>query len=139
MALLASMAEAEAKKQSLVDIREALQQPDGTSLDQSEQVAETRIETRHARRESLLEYAESISTIDRPPQPPVRSAEVYHPYSLPVLAILAPASILGTLARLGILALVNYDGQSIFPLAYVQAVGCVVMGFGLASKASLGR
>ncbi|KAF8529179.1 CrcB-like protein-domain-containing protein [Hysterangium stoloniferum] len=43
-------------------------------------------------------------------------------------------SVFGTLARLGIRALVNYPGQSIFPLAWVQTVGCFVMGFTLALR-----
>ncbi|KAF8335060.1 CrcB-like protein-domain-containing protein [Cantharellus anzutake] len=36
---------------------------------------------------------------------------------------------LGTLARLGLDALTSYEGQSVFPLAWVQATGCLVMGF----------
>jgi CrcB protein len=63
--------------------------------------------------------------------------KVYHPLSLPLLALLAPASILGLLARLGLVALATYDGQSIFALAYVQAVGCLIMGFGLGMKEPL--
>ena len=57
--------------------------------------------------------------------------------SFAVLALLAPASVFGVLARLGLIALTNFDGHSVFPLAYVQAVGCLVMGFGLRLKASL--
>ncbi|KAF8341444.1 uncharacterized protein EI90DRAFT_3143730 [Cantharellus anzutake] len=34
----------------------------------------------------------------------------------------------GTLARLGLDALTSYEGQSVFPLAWVQATGCLVMG-----------
>jgi fluoride exporter len=59
--------------------------------------------------------------------------------SLPVLALLAPASIFGVLARLGLLSLGTYDGQAIFPLAYIQAAGCLMMGLGLGLKESLGR
>ncbi|CAL1706778.1 unnamed protein product [Somion occarium] len=45
-----------------------------------------------------------------------------------------PASIFGVLARLGIQALAGYDGKSIFPLAWVQVMGCVIMGFGVGIK-----
>ncbi|KAF8974502.1 CrcB-like protein-domain-containing protein [Flammula alnicola] len=50
-----------------------------------------------------------------------------------------PASILGALARLGLVALTTYDGQSIFPLAYAQAVGCLIMGFGVRFKEPIGQ
>jgi len=45
-----------------------------------------------------------------------------------------PAAVFGTLARLGLDALTSYPGESIFPLAYVQGVGCLIMGFCLALK-----
>jgi hypothetical protein len=47
--------------------------------------------------------------------------------------------VFGVLARLGLVALMNYDGQAVFPLAYPQAVGCLVMGFGLGFKAQIGQ
>jgi len=79
-------------------------------------------------------------TIDYPPSiEGTTPSNVYHPLSVPVLALLMPASILGVLARLGLQALTTYDGRSIFPLAYVQATGCLVMGFGLALKEPFGR
>jgi CrcB protein len=53
--------------------------------------------------------------------------------------LLMPASILGVLARLGLQALVTYDGQCVFPLAYVQATGCFIMGLGLGLKEPLGN
>ena len=59
---------------------------------------------------------------------------MYHPLSPEVLALLMPAAVFGTLARLGLDALTSYPGESIFPLAYVQGVGCLIMGFCLASK-----
>jgi len=64
------------------------------------------------------------------PKPP----KTYLPYSLHVFALLMPFSVLGVLARLGLSALATYSGQSIFPLAYSQATGCLVMGFLLALK-----
>jgi hypothetical protein len=33
----------------------------------------------------------------------------------------------------------NYDGHAVFPLAYAQAVGCLVMGFALGLKESIGQ
>jgi CrcB protein len=65
--------------------------------------------------------------------------KVYPPFSLPVLALLAPASIFGVLARLGLQALATYDGSSIFPLAYPQTVGCFIMGFCLSFKPQIGN
>jgi hypothetical protein len=65
--------------------------------------------------------------------------KVYPPLSFSVLVLLVPASILGTLARLGLQAMTKYDGESIFPLAYVQALGCLIMGFGLRLKEPIGQ
>ena len=58
----------------------------------------------------------------------------YHPYTL---ALLIPGSIFGLLARLGINALVTYPGQSVFALAWVQGVGCFIMGFCLGLRESI--
>ncbi|KAJ7757476.1 MFS general substrate transporter [Mycena metata] len=58
----------------------------------------------------------------------------YHPLSPHTLALLMLFSVLGVLARLGLSALTNYSGQSVFPLAYSQAIGCLIMGFCLALK-----
>lgn len=85
--------------------------------------------------------AASLASVDHPPSvheglPP---SKIYQPLSLPVLALLIPASIFGVLARLGLEALVTYDGQSIFVLAYPQAVGCLIMGFCLSLKEPIGR
>ncbi|KAI0053010.1 hypothetical protein FA95DRAFT_1509401 [Auriscalpium vulgare] len=84
--------------------------------------------------------ASSLASIDRPPSrdeklPP---AKVYHPMSPAVLALLMPASVFGVLARLGVVALVNYDGRSIFPLAYAQGIGCLIMGTALRLKDPIG-
>jgi len=64
--------------------------------------------------------------------------KVYAPLSFPVIAALIPFSIFGVLARLGIEAIATYDGQSIFTLAWVQAFGCVFMGFFLELKQPIG-
>ncbi|KAJ7095447.1 CrcB-like protein-domain-containing protein [Mycena belliarum] len=50
-----------------------------------------------------------------------------------------PFSVFGVLARLGLSALATYSGQSIFPLAYAQATGCLIMGFCLALKEPFSR
>ena len=85
--------------------------------------------------------ARSLASIDRPPshEDHVPSPKVYPPYSPQVIALLMPASVFGVLARLGLLALTSYDGQSIFPLAYVQAFGCLFMGIGLSMKEPIGQ
>jgi len=64
-------------------------------------------------------------------EPPL---QLFHPLNWEILAFLMPASVFGVLARLGLSALTSYAGESIFPLAYVQGVGCLVMGFCLALK-----
>ncbi|KAJ7665557.1 CrcB-like protein-domain-containing protein [Mycena rosella] len=64
----------------------------------------------------------------------------YHPLSFHVLALIGPFSVLGVLARLGLSALASYSGgPSIFPLAYAQATGCLIMGFCLALKEPFNR
>lgn len=66
---------------------------------------------------------------DPPPEAAVRPpAKHSHPFSQHVLAILAPSGIFGLLARLGLEALTDYDGQSVFSLAWVQGIGCFIMG-----------
>lgn len=80
-------------------------------------------------------------TIGRPPSSDegIPAAKVYQPFALPVLLILAPASILGVLARLGLQALTSFSGQSVFSLLYVQSLGCFVMGMGSGFKEPLGN
>ncbi|KAI0068818.1 hypothetical protein BV25DRAFT_1866744 [Artomyces pyxidatus] len=92
-----------------------------------------------ARHESIADAA-SLASIDRPPseQEQLPPAKVYHPLSPAVLALLMPASVFGLLARLGIEALVTYDGHSIFPLAYAQGLGCLIMGIALRLKDPIG-
>ncbi|KAJ4478182.1 CrcB-like protein-domain-containing protein [Lentinula aciculospora] len=89
----------------------------------------------------------SIASVDQPPPSRQSShhdhelhrSRAYHPFALHVLFLLMPASIFGVLARLGLVALATYNGQSIFPLAYVQGLGCFVMGFGLEMKEPMGN
>ncbi len=72
-------------------------------------------------------------TVERPPGngEGIPSSKRYSPLSFPVIALLMPASVFGVLARLGLVALMDYDGHSVFPLAYAQAVGCLIMGFAI--------
>ncbi|KAH9844258.1 CrcB-like protein-domain-containing protein [Rhodofomes roseus] len=93
-----------------------------------------------ARHESLQE-ASSLASIDRPPSDPekIPPAKIYHPYDPAVIALLMPASVFGTLARLGLEALVTFDGNAIFPLAWVQVGGCLIMGFCLGIREPFGR
>ena len=87
----------------------------------------------------------SLTSIDRPP-PPTEPGETsaglttttFSPFSPAVIALLMPASIFGTLSRLGLQALATYDGESIFPLAYPQALGCFIMGVALPLKDTIG-
>ena len=81
--------------------------------------------------------ARSLASIELPTTnvvPPGRAEKTYHPFSLSVIAPLMPASVFGLLARLGLDALTTYDGRSIFPLAYPQALGCLIMGICLPLK-----
>jgi hypothetical protein len=71
--------------------------------------------------------------------PIFKEPKTYHPLSFHVIALLMPFSVLGVLARLGLSALATYSGQSIFPLAYSQAVGCLIMGFLLELKEPFSR
>lgn len=93
-----------------------------------------------ARHESLQE-ASSLATIDRPPseEEKLPPAKIYHPYHPSVIALLMPASVFGCLARLGVQALVTFDGNAIFPLAWVQVGGCLVMGICLGLREPFGR
>lgn len=71
------------------------------------------------------------ATLEEAVEPP---PQLFHPLNWEILALLMPASVFGVLARLGLDSLTSYDGESIFSLAYVQGVGCLVMGFCLALK-----
>lgn len=90
-------------------------------------------------RQSSPNGVESLEVIERPPSDILerRISTTPNPLSIHVLALLIPASIFGTLARLGLDALAKYDGNSIFPLAYAQATGCLIMGFALGLKEPL--
>lgn len=102
--------------------------------------ARSNVSTELERRASM-EDARSLASIDRPPsaEEKLPASKVYHPLSPHVLALLMPASIFGALARVGLLALTTYDGREIFPLAWAQAAGCLVMGFAVGLKEPIGQ
>lgn len=81
---------------------------------------------------------EDISTdsIDRVPTAEPVS---YPPYSPYIITLLIPASIFGVLARLGLTAIATHEGNAIFPLAYSQALGCLLIGFTARFRESLGH
>ena len=66
-------------------------------------------------------------------------SKIYEPLSFPVIALLMAPAVFGVLARLGLVALATCNGESVFPLAYVQALGCLIMGFCLRLKEPLGQ
>ena len=87
-----------------------------------------------------VERVISAESAARPPSERARPVPpVYHNLSIHVLAILIPSSILGTLARLGLSALATYDGNSIFPLAYAQALGSFIIGVAISQREMIGR
>lgn len=98
--------------------------------------------------EDHLANAESLASINGPPsesevergsiQGDFPPSKVYTAFSIPVLTSLAPASVLGALARLGLESITTYDGRAIFPLAWAQAAGCLIMGFALGLKDQIG-
>jgi hypothetical protein len=61
----------------------------------------------------------------------------YHPLSWPVITLLALPSVLGLLARLGIHSLTTYEGDSVFALAWVQGMGCFIMGLALGKRQTI--
>jgi len=79
--------------------------------------------------------------VDRPPatEEGLRPSKVYAPLSFPVIVLLMPAAVFGVLARLGLVALMTFEGESVFPLAYAQAMGCLIMGMGLRMKEPIGQ
>jgi fluoride exporter len=84
---------------------------------------------------------ECFETAEQPPEECIspRPPKPSNPLSLDVIVLLIPSSILGALTRLGLIALGNYDGASIFPLMYVQAIGCLIMGFAVGLKEPFGH
>jgi CrcB protein len=56
-----------------------------------------------------------------------------------ILSLLVYASIWGTLAREGLVALNTYSGMSIEPTVWAQSVGCLVMGWSVANRKAFER
>ncbi|KAF9567338.1 hypothetical protein CPC08DRAFT_681139 [Agrocybe pediades] len=87
------------------------------------------------------EETHEAERVDRPPAADegIRSYKTYAPLSFPVVVLLMPAAVFGVLARLGLVSLMTFDGDSVFPLAYAQAMGCLIMGVGLRLKEPIGQ
>jgi hypothetical protein len=102
---------------------------------------EKRFDLLTSAREVEDEETRRAEQIDEPPDANqgIVPSKIYGHLSFPILVLLAPSAVFGVLARLGLVALMTFDGNSVFPLAYVQAVGCLVMGFSLGLKAPLGE
>jgi len=88
-----------------------------------------------AREEALEDtrFSDESSERSRPAEPPPSAAirppsKHAHPFSYHVLTLMAPFAMFGLLARLGLQALTNFDGEAVFPLAWVQGAGCFFMG-----------
>jgi hypothetical protein len=117
-------------------VRRSTVREDAGQMNTHEPVAEEIIEG------GAEDDAESLAaSIDRPPSEAEKlpAAKIYATLSFPVLALLAPASVFGVLARLGLQGLTTYDGQSVFSLAYAQTIGCFIMGFCLSLKEPIGH
>lgn len=88
-----------------------------------------------AREEALEDtrFSDDGSERSRPAEPPPSAAirppsKHAHPFSYHVLTLMAPFAMFGLLARLGLQALTNFDGEAVFPLAWVQGAGCFLWG-----------
>ena len=88
-----------------------------------------------AREEALEDtrFSDENSERSRPAEPPPSAAirppfKHAHPFSHHILTLMAPFAMFGLLARLGLQALTNFDGEAVFPLAWVQGMGCFFMG-----------
>lgn len=77
------------------------------------------------------EAGEQIEPGHEPAIPPVHHRLVRH---CAILGLLAFSAIWGTLAREGLVALNTYDGQSVAPLIWAQAVGCLIMGLAVGAN-----
>ena len=56
---------------------------------------------------------------------------------LRILGLMIPASMLGTLCRLGLTSLTTYNSPFMSPLLYSQSIGSFVLGFTNAIKGSI--
>ncbi|KAG9088785.1 hypothetical protein FS749_001903 [Ceratobasidium sp. UAMH 11750] len=86
---------------------------------------------------SDLERRESVAVSPPPIAATAPPARTYHPLSWHVVALLAFPAVLGVLARLGVHALTTYDGDSVFALAWVQGMGCFVMGLAVGRRETI--
>ncbi|KAG9005761.1 hypothetical protein FRB94_001327 [Tulasnella sp. JGI-2019a] len=103
------------------------------SLEQPDVIAEEAgIELRQSR--SLSRHNQPALTDPKQPNTKPKPIGPLHPR---FIALLMPGSVFGVLARLGLGGLTTYPGASIFTLAWVQVMGCFVMGLCLGIREPL--
>ncbi|KAL5530691.1 hypothetical protein ACEPAF_6949 [Sanghuangporus sanghuang] len=129
--------------------RRRSREDESSTPEQKANIVANAVESPKQERERFVD-AESLFSISQPPDEAEveegaistpsqkETPKVYPPFAYPVITSLIPGSIFGVLARLGLLALTNYDEHSIFALAWVQGAGCLVMGFGLGLREQIG-
>jgi hypothetical protein len=80
-------------------------------------------------------------TVERPPASDegIPPSKTYAPLSFPVIVLLMPASVFGVLARLGLVALMNYDGHAVFPLRILRLLAVSLWALDLGSRHRSGR
>lgn len=112
-------------------------QPDFVDLEQN----------RDVEKEILAEHAPTLTstTVGHPLSKPLSGPSsppplpVYHKLSIHILSVLIPASIFGTLGRLGLDALMGYDGHPVFPVIYAQSLGSFVIGVMIGIREQVAR
>ncbi|ETS63208.1 hypothetical protein PaG_02991 [Moesziomyces aphidis] len=104
------------------------QPPDVTAGQDTQSTSPT---TTTAAGSALPTHRESDKALDLAPAAGTLHRIMRH---LAVLGLMAFASIWGTLAREGLVALNTYDGQGVAPLVWAQAVGCLVMGLAVGAN-----
>ncbi|KAF7722251.1 hypothetical protein EC973_003501 [Apophysomyces ossiformis] len=104
------------------------------------------VDTENLSRDINIDLVEPIP--DRKPSEEIDFDRIYKPPSepveltvyenkCPIIGILIPFSILGTLIRVGLQSLETYNGAPVFGLVYAQWIGCFIMGVVVWSKIKL--
>ncbi|CAE6466899.1 unnamed protein product [Rhizoctonia solani] len=98
---------------------------------------ESRLEHKSQQTIADIEGQEPQATAPPPVVATTAPSPSYHPLSWPVITLLALPSVLGVLVRLGIHSLTTYEGDSVFALAWVQGMGCFIMGLALGKRQAI--
>ncbi|KAG0187386.1 hypothetical protein DFQ28_006421 [Apophysomyces sp. BC1034] len=77
----------------------------------------------------------NLTRIDEKPDTPAELIVLENKW--PVVGIIIPFSILGTLIRIGLQSLETYNGAPVFGLVYAQWIGCFIMGVVVWNKIKL--